>query len=100
MATIPRTATNPDNPLTRYLAALRERDEALWLYERQRLKKALGISKSHFARIIDGYGCSLDLALELHALTEGAVDPRGMTPPTPWAKLDTYYRTTGIPAAA
>jgi hypothetical protein len=92
--TIPRTATNPNNPLTLYLAGIREQDEALWLYERQRLKKALEISKSHFGRVIDGYGCSLDLALRLHALTDGKEDPRGLTPHVPWAQLDALYRTT------
>lgn len=93
----PRIATNPNNPLTVYLAGIRDQDEALWLYERQRLKKALGISKSHFGRVIDGYGCSLELALNLHALTEGKVDPRGMTPHVPWAQLDAFYQ--GKPAA-
>lgn len=95
MATVPRLPTNPHNPLARYLVDVRERDEALWLYERARLKKALGISRSHFGRVIDGYGCSLELALQLHALTEGKVDARGMTPGTPWEQLDAYYQAQG-----
>lgn len=90
-AAVTRLPTNPDNPLTRHLAAIRAVDEDRWLYERARLKKALGISRSHFGRMIDGYGCSLALALQLHALTQGQVDVRGMTPHEPWDALDAYY---------
>lgn len=87
-----RPAPNPANPLAQHLDAILVEDRARWLYERARLRRDTGLSKSHFARIVDGHGCSLDVALQLHTLTEGAVDPRGMTPSTPWDRLDAYYR--------
>lgn len=91
-ARAPRLPSNPDNPLGRYLAAIRLEDEARWRYERARLKRETGLSKAHFARIVDGHGCSLDIALQFHALTEGAVSPREMVPTAPWDRLDAYYQ--------
>lgn len=91
-----RLPTNPDNPLTRYLAAIRLEDEARWRYERARLKRETGLSKAHFARIVEGHGCSLDIALQFHTLTDGQVDPRLMVPATPWDRLDAYYRGAAV----
>lgn len=88
-----REPVNPDNPLTQYLGEILEEDRDRWLYERARIRKETGLSKSHLARIVDGHGCSLDLALQLNTLTNGKVDPRGMCPTVPWERLDAYYAT-------
>lgn len=84
-------ATNPDNPLAAHLNAIRETDEPRWRYERSRLRIGLDLSRSHFQRVVDGFGCSLDVALHLHELTAGAVDPKLMLPTAPWERLAKFY---------
>lgn len=83
---------NPDNPLAQYLDAIRAEDEPRWLYERQRLRAAMGISRAYFHRMVTGHGMSLNAALQLHALTGGAVSPEGMCPEVPWEALRAYIR--------
>lgn len=88
----PAAKPNPENAFAQYLANHREVDEPRWLYERARIRRELGISRSHFQRIIDGFGCSLDVALQLHELTEGAVDAKKMCPNAPWERLSRFYQ--------
>lgn len=84
-------ALNPNNPFALYLAKHKAVDEPRWLYERARIRREMGMSRSHFARIIDGHACSLDVALQLHELTAGEVSAEAMCPNAPWERMKRYY---------
>ena len=93
MSSSPKTKKplNTANPLAQYLEQFRDSDPPRWLYERARLRNSLGISRAHFQRMIDGYGCSLDVALQLHELTNGRIHAEQTCPAAPWDRLKAYF---------